>query len=141
MIKKIYSVKGMSCASCAQTVEKALAKVAGVHTASVNFAANQATTEYDESTTAFSDLASAVQGTGYELIDQSFKDGEFKVIGMGSDHCAGVVEKALGRFAGVTNIKTSFANGSAVFSYDPTQVKISELKKAVDEAGQGGIVI
>jgi len=119
----------MTCASCAQTIEKALAKVPGVTTASVNFASNQATIEYDQTKVDDTALTAAVKATGYTLVDQSLMDGEFKVIGMGSDHCAGVVQKALAGFAGVSNIKTSYANGSATFVYDPSQVSYLSLKR------------
>ena len=141
MTKKIFKVQGMTCASCAQTVEKALEKVPGVESAGVNFATSQASVEYNQANTDFAALASAVQGTGYTLVDQSQKDGEFKVIGMGSDHCAGVVQKALESLPGVSNVQTSYANGSATFSYDPNQVKLSDLKKVVDDAGYEAVVI
>jgi len=139
--KKIFSVAGMTCASCAQTVEKAITKIPGVSAVAVNFATNKTTIEYDQSKVDDEALTAAVQVTGYKLVDSSLMDGEFKVIGMGSDHCAGVVQKALSGFAGVSNIETSYANGSATFAYDPSLIKLSDLKKAVDDAGYEAIVI
>ena len=139
--KKTFSVVGMTCASCAQTIEKSIIKVPGVTAASVNFASNQATIEYDQTKVDDEMLVAAVQATGYKLVDQSLRDGEFKVIGMGSDHCAGVVQNALAGFAGVSNIKTSYANSSATFLYDRTIVKLSDLKQAVDDAGYEAVVI
>lgn len=38
MIEKNYGVKGMTCASCSQTVEKTVSKLAGVDQAAVNLA-------------------------------------------------------------------------------------------------------
>lgn len=131
----------MTCASCAQTVEKAITKVSGIKTVGVNFATNEAIVEYDQSKENDLAVTEAVQATGYTLVDLSLMSGEFKVIGMGSDHCAGVVQKALESFSGVSDIKTSYANGSATFSYDPAQVKLSQLKKAVDDAGYEAVVI
>ncbi len=131
----------MSCASCANTIEKSLSKVPGVASAIVNYAAEQATVEYDHSKATDAQLTKAVSEVGYKLVDQSHIDGEFKVIGMGSDHCAGVVKKALESVAGVTNVQASFANGLAKFSYDPSQAKLSILKKAVDDAGYEAVVI
>jgi Cu+-exporting ATPase len=139
--KKIFRVSGMSCASCANTIEKSLQKVPGVQSANVNFASEQATVEYDETIATHKQMSDVVTETGYTLVDQSQVDGEFKVIGMGSDHCAGVVKKALESLDGVTNVKTSFANGSATFTYDPSQVKLSVLKKAVDDAGYEAVII
>lgn len=58
-------IKGMSCASCVLRIEKALAKVAGVETASVNFATHQATVRHEHRTTTNA-LVDAVKGAGYE---------------------------------------------------------------------------
>ena len=46
--KKTFKITGMSCASCAARLEKGLNKQEGVKKASVNFALEQATVEYDD---------------------------------------------------------------------------------------------
>ncbi|MFA6136338.1 MAG: heavy metal translocating P-type ATPase [Candidatus Paceibacterota bacterium] len=46
-MKKIFKVKGMDCASCATTIEKAVGKIEGVKNASVNFAADKLFVECD----------------------------------------------------------------------------------------------
>ena len=55
----------MSCASCANTVERALAKSAGVSTANVNFATKTATVTFDALATSPTALAEVVRSTGY----------------------------------------------------------------------------
>ncbi|KQV81232.1 heavy metal translocating P-type ATPase [Rhizobacter sp. Root1221] len=57
-------VEGMSCASCAGRVEKALRKVPGVSGATVNLATEKATVT-TLSTVAVSDLTAAIQKAGY----------------------------------------------------------------------------
>ena len=47
--KSIIAISGMHCATCAQTIEKALSKTKGVIKASVNFASEKANVEYDKS--------------------------------------------------------------------------------------------
>jgi Cu+-exporting ATPase len=59
-------IAGMTCASCANTVEKALGKAAGVTKASVNFATKIATVMYDPASTDPAKLAATVNATGYE---------------------------------------------------------------------------
>ncbi|MBW3594848.1 MAG: heavy metal translocating P-type ATPase [Actinobacteria bacterium] len=66
-VRETFDVKGMTCASCAARVQKALATTPGVSEAGVNFALGRATVERDESV-AIDDLASAVDAAGYELI-------------------------------------------------------------------------
>ena len=48
MKKEKFPIEGMECASCAQTVEKSVQKLAGVQEASVNFATEKLTVTYNE---------------------------------------------------------------------------------------------
>tara|TARA_B100000614_G_C14548337_1_gene492948 strand:- start:15 stop:2285 length:2271 start_codon:yes stop_codon:yes gene_type:complete len=66
----------MSCASCAQTIEKALGKVPGVSSAGVNFAAEQATLHYDPSVVGVSQFKAAVEAVGYAVGEKPDATGE-----------------------------------------------------------------
>jgi Cu+-exporting ATPase len=59
------AVGGMSCASCSSAVEKALLKVQGVHTATVNLATEKAQVEFDAPATPQA-IAQSVINAGYE---------------------------------------------------------------------------
>ncbi|MDK2903163.1 MAG: P-type Cu+ transporter [Clostridiales bacterium] len=59
-------LKGMSCAACAAAIEKALNRLDGVYHASVNFAAEKATVEYDSSMVSVRNMIKAVEDAGYE---------------------------------------------------------------------------
>ncbi len=58
-------LRGMSCASCARNIEKALKVVPGVTEVNVNFAAEQATVEYDTRKTNLEKIQDAVEAAGY----------------------------------------------------------------------------
>ena len=60
-----FAIGGMTCASCVRRVEKALAKVPGVQTVSVNLATEKATV-HAESTVSRDQLLAAVTKAGYE---------------------------------------------------------------------------
>jgi Cu+-exporting ATPase len=64
--KSVFSVAGMTCASCVGRVEKALSSVPGVVSVSVNLASEKATVEYLAGTELGS-LKRAVKEAGYEL--------------------------------------------------------------------------
>ena len=59
-------LKGMSCASCANSIESAIQQVPGVNSVQVNFAAEQASVEYDKSNTSLEAIQAAVAEAGYE---------------------------------------------------------------------------
>ncbi|MDI1289329.1 MAG: heavy metal translocating P-type ATPase [bacterium] len=59
-------LQGMTCASCANTIERALGKSPGVSKASVNFATKTATVRYDATATSPQKLVDVVKSTGYD---------------------------------------------------------------------------
>ena len=62
--QKEYIIEGMSCASCAMTIENAVSKMPGVDKASVNLATEIMTVEANDSVTP-EDIAKVVDGVGY----------------------------------------------------------------------------
>ena len=68
IIKETYRVEGMSCASCAMSVETMLSSINGIKTVSVNYANKLALVEYDNSQTAESELKNAISQIGYSLV-------------------------------------------------------------------------
>jgi Cu+-exporting ATPase len=76
--KATLRLEGMSCASCAAAIERALGKADGVLSAAVNFATDTAVVEYDSTVTGPGGLARVVESVGYEVsgVDGYHKAGE-----------------------------------------------------------------
>ncbi len=62
-------VKGMTCASCVQKVQKALSSMNGVLSAEVNFATEKASVEYIPSQTGMGDFKKALRDIGYDIVE------------------------------------------------------------------------
>lgn len=58
-------LRGMSCASCASSIEKAISAVVGVVSCNVNFGVEQATIEYNPRQTSIADIQAAIEEAGY----------------------------------------------------------------------------
>ncbi|MDO8627306.1 MAG: heavy metal translocating P-type ATPase [Candidatus Diapherotrites archaeon] len=71
---KIISVTGMHCASCSQTIEKALKKLPGVASANVNFASSKAFVQYTPQTVGEKEFYSAIEKSGYGVIKEEFNE-------------------------------------------------------------------
>ncbi len=125
-------VGGMTCASCVARVEKALAKVEGVSSASVNLAAGSATVTADPSRTGPSELAEAVRGVGYEVPEERVS---FPVEGMTCASCVARVERALRKVPGVSAASVNLAAGTATVEYFPGAISPEGLRSAVEGAG------
>lgn len=69
---------GMSCAACANKIEKKLNGLDGVKNAAVNFATEKASVEYDSTKVKVSDMQTAVEKLGYkaEKIEDDSQDRE-----------------------------------------------------------------
>lgn len=96
-------ISGMSCASCAGRIEKALRQVQGVTDAGVNLASETALVTGDASAAA---LAQAVTDAGYKL---NLQQQQYAVTGMSCASCAGRVEKALAAVPGVVSASVNLA--------------------------------
>ncbi len=61
-------LRGMSCASCASSIEQAIQSVPGVIECNVNFGMEQATIQYDAKQTNLETIQSAVDEAGYQAL-------------------------------------------------------------------------
>ena len=122
-------IEGMTCASCATRVEKAVARVAGVTSASVNLATGQLAVTGDASVTPEA-LRDAVAKAGYAVAQQSV---QLNIAGMTCASCVARVEKALVRVPGVLSATVNLATESAeVISLAPD---VAAFQAAVARAG------
>ena len=104
-----FGVTGMTCASCVGRVEKALAQVPGVLTASVNLATETAAVTTDGSPSAAM-LAAAVEKAGYGV---AIEDVSMAILGMSCASCVGRIEKALAAVPGVQSASVNLATETA----------------------------
>ena len=141
--KTIVSISGMHCASCANTIEKALSKSKGVLKASVNFASEKAAIEFDSSKTDEGSLKGIIKKTGYKVTEEAEQgikpsgdaaEARLKVIGMDNPHCIGTVGNAISTLKGIIS-KELYINQNAFIKYNPKLISITEIKKVIKQAG------
>ncbi|WP_312360870.1 heavy metal translocating P-type ATPase, partial [Stutzerimonas balearica] len=131
MSQTLYTlpVIGMTCASCAGRIERALRKVPGVRAANVNLANEQALVESESAS--LEQLVQAVDKAGYAVAQT---DHELSLGGMTCASCVGRVERALLKVPGVlsatVNLASERAQVRSIASLDPQQ-----LIQAVSAAG------
>ena len=121
-------ITGMTCASCAGRVERALSKVAGAGAVSVNLATEQARVQAPEGS--LPALRQAVEQAGYSVPAQTL---ELNIEGMTCASCVGRVQRALSKIAGVGSVSVNLANERAhvelLGQVDP-QTLIDAVKRA-----------
>ena len=124
-------IGGMTCATCAGRVEKALGALDGV-SCEVNLAGESAHIAFDPSRTSASAIAKAVDDAGYETRRETI---ELKISGMTCASCQGRVEKVLSGVDGVASASVNLASEKATIVIISGLVRVSDLIAAVDDAG------
>jgi Cu+-exporting ATPase len=124
-------IEGMTCASCVMRVERALAKVPGVHSASVNLAIESATVDADPGVAA-ADLAAAVEQAGYAVPRESVG---LDIGEMTCASCVARVERALRAVPGVLDAQVNLATEQATVMRLAGSAPTRTLIEAVERAG------
>jgi len=101
--RQSFPIEGMTCASCVRRVEKAIAAVPGVVTASVNLAIESADVSFGADINSDGVIA-AIRNAGYEVPAETI---EVEIEGMTCASCVRRVEKAI---AAVPGVKTASVN-------------------------------
>jgi len=127
-------IRGMSCVSCAQTIEKNLKKKRGVQKATVNFTLEKAQVEFDPEMIGSQDLVAAVREVGYD-VEQKTEKLSFKIGGMNCASCSQAIEKALRKTEGVDKAHVNFATETAVVSYDPSRITPEKIRGVIEGTG------
>ncbi|MDR4172080.1 heavy metal translocating P-type ATPase [Bacillus nitratireducens] len=125
-------ISGMTCAACANRIEKSLKKVEGVHDANVNFALEKTKIMYDPQKTNPQQFKEKVESLGYGIVSDK---AEFTVSGMTCAACANRVEKRLNKLEGVNGATVNFALESATVDFNPDEINVNEMKSAITKLG------
>jgi len=124
----------MHCASCAQTIERALKKAPGVKAASVNLVTEKAYVTYDANITNQDDVIATINSTGYEARLET-KKSIVKIGGMTCASCAQTIENALKQTEGIVDANVNLATEKAVVVYDPQTIEYEGVKKVIEATG------
>ncbi|MEK8126490.1 heavy metal translocating P-type ATPase [Paenibacillus filicis] len=130
--QETWQVTGMTCAACANRIEKGLGKLEGVSEATVNFALEQASVTYDPAQTDRSKVEGKIEALGYGTVRET---ADFQITGMTCAACATRIEKGLNKLPGIDKATVNLALETAHIEYNPAHVGISDVVKKVSQLG------
>lgn len=130
-------IAGMHCAACAQSIEKALRRLAGVVEAKVNFAAEAARVTFDPQQVNAPLLIKAVAEAGYAARLRGHQPQRIR-LRLGGMHCASCVqriERRLKTSPGVVSATVNLATETVDVTFDPSETSIKRLIATVQDTG------
>ena len=127
-------ITGMSCAACANRIQRRLNKQTGVSTAAVNFATSRATIEYDPEKTNVADLISTVKDVGYDTAGISVVefavDDSARPVGSSAPF-----ENRLSKMRGVVKADFNLATTTVTIEYLPDAADVAMIRAAIEDFG------
>ena len=136
--KQTFKIRGMTCVNCANTIEKGIGKLEGVKLASVNFATEKLTAEFDQSVLSQDDIIAKVKDLGYSAsLEYEETEGKLKfdVEGMTCAQCVLTIENKLCKAEGIISATVNLSSESAMVEFDPQVIDKEKIFQLVRDAG------
>ena len=125
-------IVGMSCASCASTIQRNLSHLKGVEKANVNFANSKATLFFQPQIIKPENFITSIRKSGYEVGTVTV---ELPIKGIQCASCVQKIEKALLQTRGITKASVNLATDRAKVEYLPTEANLGDIKRAIESTG------
>jgi len=142
--KVMFSVRGISCASCAVSIETVVAGLKGVESIQVSPLQGQAVVQYRPEETDARTIKEAIEELNFEvdeLQEQEIAVCRLRIKGMACTSCSESVERALQMVPGVKKAAVGLALEEAKVHYDPNVTSRDLIIEAVEDAGFGADLI
>ena len=145
-----FSITGMSCAACAERIEKATSAIKGVAAVKVDLSSAVMEVTAESSDTKMpvaEEIIFAVTAAGYGIkLSETGNGGcgrecamqtDFDITGMSCSACAAHIEKAVSKIKGVGKVSVNLLTNSMRAEYDADATSANAIKAAVEKAGYG----
>ncbi|MGF9853533.1 heavy metal translocating P-type ATPase [Bacillus paramobilis] len=128
----MLQLTGMTCAACANRIEKGLTKLEGVQEANVNFALERASVTYNTEQLDAKKIEEKISKLGYGVKKESV---ELNISGMTCAACANRIEKGISKMEGVSTATVNFALETAHVEYAGNEVTLEDIMQKVKKLG------
>ncbi|GGE73498.1 heavy metal translocating P-type ATPase [Priestia taiwanensis] len=137
MMNTSVKIEGMTCAACANRIEKGLSRLDGVEQANVNFALEKATISYNEKQTSLESIEAKIEDLGYGVVKQAT---DLAITGMTCAACANRIEKVVGKQNGISKINVNVTLETAHVEYSDSEISIEEIVQKIEKLGFGATI-
>ncbi|EST13612.1 heavy metal translocating P-type ATPase [Sporolactobacillus laevolacticus] len=132
-MKKVVQIgiTGMTCAACANRIERGLNRMEGV-SSNVNLALEKAKVEYDDHQIHANEITGKIEKLGYGVTKERL---DLAISGMTCAACATRIEKGLNKLQGISSANVNLATESATVDYQPGFVEPDAIIEKIHKLG------
>ncbi|MDR1138612.1 MAG: heavy metal translocating P-type ATPase [Clostridiales bacterium] len=131
-----FVVTGMSCASCVNTVQKAIKGVVGVNSATVNLITERASVQWDSNIVKYNTIVDTVRRAGFGVQAQ-LTTVQASISGLSCASCVNHVESALRKLDGVHSATVNLVTTQSTIKYDANIVSWDNIVHEIVKIGFG----
>ncbi|MCQ2008724.1 heavy metal translocating P-type ATPase [Sporolactobacillus sp. STSJ-5] len=131
-----YRNYGMTCAACANRIERGLNRMNGV-AANVNLALEKAKVDYDDQQIKPVEIAEKIEKLGYGVASERV---DLAITGMTCAACAARIEKGLKRLPGIISAAVNLATESATVYYQPGFIEPENMFEKIRKLGYKAVL-
>ncbi|WP_457559479.1 heavy metal translocating P-type ATPase [Candidatus Harpocratesius sp.] len=132
-------IVGMHCASCAQTIDKALNKEEGILKVNVNIATDKAYIKFDPTKIGLNDIIKTIDSTGYSTKIETKKE-IIPIEGMTCASCAQTIERSLLKTTGIIESSVNLATEKATVTFNPELITYDKIIQTINNTGYKAII-
>lgn len=137
LVETTLRISGMTCAACANRIEKSLNKLEGVETATVNLALEKSAIQFDPAKINETAITNKIRDLGYDVVTEK---AEFSITGMTCAACSARIEKGLKKMNGVVNANVNLALETATVEYNEAILSSGDIIKKIENLGYGASI-
>ncbi|KAI8910879.1 hypothetical protein EDD86DRAFT_203848 [Gorgonomyces haynaldii] len=136
--KVMIKVKGMTCASCVNTIEKNLQASRGILSCNVSLGLEEATVEYDPQSLGPQQVADLIDDLGFEahVMEKTRPEVfDMQIYGMTCGSCSGKIERETGKLPGVISVSVNLLAQQGRFEIDQDQIGLRDIIEKIEQLG------
>jgi len=152
--KTIFSVQGMTCSACVNSIENGLSKISGIHSAVVSLSLSKAEVTYDSEILNPESIKSSIEDMGFDalvlntsalssltsvsLSPQKPNDqflAELLIDGMTCISCVNSIEKTLKKTNGISSVSVNLITSKGNVVYSSSIISVDNIISVVTSLG------
>lgn len=140
--KCYLQIKGMTCASCVNTIEKHLLAINGINSALVALMAQKAEVAYNPLIIRAEEIAEKVSDLGFDAVVAEVESSKLDhditlhILGMTCASCVDTIESNVKKLIGIKSASVALATHKGRFIYDPAVTGPRNIIDKIEDLGQ-----
>lgn len=137
-----FDIIGMTCATCANSIDHVLKDQEGIIKGNVNLANDTAIIEFDDSIISIQGVIETIESAGFDAVlkKENIRKLTLTIQGMTCATCAGNVDHAVKNLEGVKSVNVNIANDKMTVEFDSEVLKLSQIKKTIQDIGYDALL-